>query len=462
MEANYILVILMFVTFIGLLFTGVPVGYVLGGVALLFSFLGYLSDMYLDTMTGLDFNALGMLGDRIFQMMSNWVLVAIPLFIFMGLMLDRSGIAEQMMLAIQDLFGKIKGGLAVTVALTGIILAASTGIIGASVVLLALLSLPAMLNQGYSKSLATGTVAAAGTLGILIPPSIMLVVMADQLALPVGDLFMGALFPGLVLGSLYIGYILIYGLVFPQGAPLPEGGSQKLSLSVLFRVVKTILPPVALVFLVLGTIFFGIATPTEASGMGALGASLLALFNRKLNLNTIKEVALGTFKITGFIFGIWVGATVFALVMRLLGGDELIEMTLTSLPFGPYGVVLVILAAVFFLGFFLDWIEICLIILPLLGPVVTKLGLGFDGQGVVDNPELVWFTVLVAVTLQTSFLTPPVGPSIFFLQGVAPSDIKLQDIYKGVVPFIVLQLIGLAVVMIWPQLVIWLPITAYR
>jgi len=461
-EANYILVILMFVTFIGLLFTGVPVGYVLGGVALLFSFLGYLSDMYLDTMTGLDFNALGMLGDRIFQMMSNWVLVAIPLFIFMGLMLDRSGIAEQMMLAIQDLFGKIKGGLAVTVALTGIILAASTGIIGASVVLLALLSLPAMLNQGYSKSLATGTVAAAGTLGILIPPSIMLVVMADQLALPVGDLFMGALFPGLVLGSLYIGYILIYGLVFPQGAPLPEGGSQKLSLSVLFRVVKTILPPVALVFLVLGTIFFGIATPTEASGMGALGASLLALFNRKLNLNTIKEVALGTFKITGFIFGIWVGATVFALVMRLLGGDELIEMTLTSLPFGPYGVVLVILAAVFFLGFFLDWIEICLIILPLLGPVVTKLGLGFDGQGVVDNPELVWFTVLVAVTLQTSFLTPPVGPSIFFLQGVAPSDIKLQDIYKGVVPFIVLQLIGLAVVMIWPQLVIWLPITAYR
>jgi len=461
-EANYILVILMFVTFIGLLFTGVPVGYVLGGVALLFSFLGYLSDMYLDTMTGLDFNALGMLGDRIFQMMSNWVLVAIPLFIFMGLMLDRSGIAEQMMLAIQDLFGKIKGGLAVTVALTGIILAASTGIIGASVVLLALLSLPAMLNQGYSKSLATGTVAAAGTLGILIPPSIMLVVMADQLALPVGDLFMGALFPGLVLGSLYIGYILIYGLVFPQGAPLPEGGSQKLSLSVLFRVVKTILPPVALVFLVLGTIFFGIATPTEASGMGALGASLLALFNRKLNLNTIKEVALGTFKITGFIFGIWVGATVFALVLRLLGGDELIEMTLTSLPFGPYGVVLVILAAVFFLGFFLDWIEICLIILPLLGPVVTKLGLGFDGQGVVDNPELVWFTVLVAVTLQTSFLTPPVGPSIFFLQGVAPSDIKLQDIYKGVVPFIVLQLIGLAVVMIWPQLVIWLPITAYR
>ena len=462
MEINFILVILMFVTFIGLLFTGIPVGYVLGGVALLFSLLGYLSDMYLDTMTGLDFNTIGMVGDRIFQIMSNWVLVAIPLFIFMGLMLDRSGIAEDMMLAMQDLFGKIKGGLAITAALTGIILAASTGIIGASVVLLALLALPAMLKQGYSKSLATGTVAAAGTLGILIPPSIMLVVMADQMGLAVGDLFMGAVFPGLVLGSLYIGYILLYGLINPKGAPLPKNDGQKLGFAVVFKVFKTILPPAALVLLVLGTIFFGIATPTEASGMGALGASLLALLNGKLNLKTIKEVALGTYKITGLIFCIWIGATIFALVMRLLGGDELIEKALTALPFGPYGVVLVILGAVFLLGFFLDWIEICLIILPLLGPVVTKLGFGFDGQGVVDKPELVWFTILVAVSLQTSFLTPPVGPSIFYLQSVAPSDIKLMDIYKGVVPFIILQLIGLGLVILWPQLVIWLPIVAYR
>jgi tripartite ATP-independent transporter DctM subunit len=222
METNHILCIFMFGTFIGLLFTGIPVAYVLGGVALLFTLIGYYSDLYLDTMTGLDFNTLGMVSDRVFQMMSNWVLVAVPMFIFMGLMLDRSGIAEKMMLAMQELLGKIKGGLAITVAVTGIILAASTGIIGASVVLLGILSVPAMLKQGYSKSLAAGTVAASGTLGILIPPSIMLVVMADQLALSVGDLFMGALFPGLILGGLYIAYIVIYGLVKPEGAPLPS------------------------------------------------------------------------------------------------------------------------------------------------------------------------------------------------------------------------------------------------
>jgi tripartite ATP-independent transporter DctM subunit len=461
MEANYVLVILMFLTFIGLLFTGIPVGYVLGGVALLFSLIGYLSDMYLDTMTGLDFNTLGMVGERVFQMMQNWVLVAIPMFIFMGLMLDRSGIAEKMMLSMQELFGRVKGGLAITVALTGIILAASTGIIGASVVLLGILSLPAMLSQGYSKSLATGTVAASGTLGILIPPSIMLVVMADQLALSVGDLFMGALIPGIILGGLYIAFIVIYAIVRPQDAPLPSD-QQPLNWSTVIKVLKTIIPPAGLVFMVLGSIFAGIATPTEASGMGALGAMLLALLNGKLTVANIKEVSQGTFKITGFIFCIWVSATVFALVMRLLGGDELIEMTLTALPLGPYGIVVVILLAVFILGFFLDWIEICLIILPLLAPVVASLNLGIDGQGVVDNPEMVWFTVLVAVTLQTSFLTPPVGPSIFFLQGVASDKVKLIDIYKGVVPFIILQLIGLTVVILWPQLVIWLPIVAYR
>jgi len=460
METNHILCIFMFGTFIGLLFTGIPVAYVLGGVALLFTLIGYYSDLYLDTMTGLDFNTLGMVSDRVFQMMSNWVLVAVPMFIFMGLMLDRSGIAEKMMLAMQELLGKIKGGLAITVAVTGIILAASTGIIGASVVLLGILSVPAMLKQGYSKSLAAGTVAASGTLGILIPPSIMLVVMADQLALSVGDLFMGALFPGLILGGLYIAYIVIYGLVKPEGAPLPSD-YQPVGWSVLFKVLKTVIPPAALIFIVLGSIFFGIATPTEASGMGALGAMLLALLNGKLSLSTLKEVSLGTFKITGFIFGIWLGATVFALVLRMLGGDELVEMSLTSLPFGPYGVVLIILFAVFLLGFFLDWIEICLIILPLLAPVVEKLGLNIDGQGVVENPAMVWFTVLVAVTLQTSFLSPPVGPSIFFLQGVT-KEVKLMDIYKGVVPFIILQLIGITVVLLWPQLVVWLPVVVYR
>jgi tripartite ATP-independent transporter DctM subunit len=461
MEANDYLVILMFLTFIGLLFTGFPIAFVLGGVAMLFTLVGYLSDIYLGTITGLDFNVVGMLANRIYKLMDNWVLVAIPMFIFMGMMLDRSGIAESMMKSMQDLFGKVRGGLAITVTLIGVILAASTGIVGASVVLLALLSIPVMLHQGYKKTLALGTVAASGTLGILIPPSIMLVIMADQLALAVGDLFMGAVFPGLILGSLYITYILVYGMLRPQVAPLSKE-RRPFKLRMIWDVLKTVLPCFGLIIAVLGSIFAGMATPTEASGVGALGATLLAWYNRRLTLAVIKEVVVYTFKTLGFIFGIFIGATCFALVLRLLGGDEFIESALTGLPIGPYGVLIVILVAVFFLGFFLDWIEISLIILPLLGPVISSLGIHIDGYGVVDNPELIWFVVLVAVSLQTSFLTPPVGFSIFFLMGVATEDTTLSDIYRGIVPFVILQLIGLAIVMIWPQLVVWLPAVAYR
>jgi len=461
MEANDYLVILMFLTFIGLLFTGFPIAFVLGGVAMLFTLVGYLSDIYLGTITGLDFNVVGMLANRIYKLMDNWVLVAIPMFIFMGMMLDRSGIAESMMKSMQDLFGKVRGGLAITVTVIGVILAASTGIVGASVVLLALLSLPVMLHQGYKKTLALGTVAASGTLGILIPPSIMLVIMADQLALAVGDLFMGAVFPGLILGFLYITYILVYGMLRPEVAPLSKE-RRPLKLRMIWDVLKTVLPCFGLIIAVLGSIFAGMATPTEASGVGALGATLLAWYNRRLTLAVIKEVVVYTFKTLGFIFGIFIGATCFALVLRLLGGDEFIESALTGLPVGPYGVLIVILVAVFFLGFFLDWIEISLIILPLLGPVISSLGIHIDGYGVVDNPELIWFVVLVAVSLQTSFLTPPVGFSIFFLMGVATEDTTLNDIYKGIVPFVILQLIGLAIVMIWPQLVLWLPAVAYR
>ncbi|KIX12759.1 TRAP transporter large permease [Dethiosulfatarculus sandiegensis] len=460
MEVEHILVIAMFLTFIGLLFTGFPIAFVLGGVAMLYSLVGYLADIYLDTATGLDFNMIGMVVNRIYKLMSNWVLVAIPMFVFMGLMLDHSGIAERMMKNMQDLFGKVRGGLAITVALIGIILAASTGIIGASVVLLGVLSLPAMLRQGYSKTLALGTVAASGTLGILIPPSIMLVIMADQLSLSVGDLFMGAVFPGVILGALYIAYILITGLVKPQSAPLsPE--LRPLNMKVFIDVLKTIIPPAGLILLVLGSIFAGMTTPTEASGVGALGAMLLAAYNKRLSFKVIKQVTIDTFKTTGYIFGIFVGATCFALVLRLLGGDELIENALTGLPLGPYGIVAVILAVVFLLGFFLDWIEISLIILPLLAPVIKSLGFEIDGYGVVDNPELVWFTILVAVTLQTSFLTPPVGFAIFFLQGVAPKECTLMDTYKGVIPFVILQVTGLALVTLWPQLAVWLPAIAY-
>jgi tripartite ATP-independent transporter DctM subunit len=460
MLINDYLVIAMFLTFIVLLFTGYPIPFVLAGVAALFTLIGYLADIYLDAFTGLDFMYVGMVVNRIYKLMDNWVLVAVPMFIFMGLMLDRAGVAEKMMLSMQDLFGKVRGGLAVTVALIGIILAASTGIIGASVVLLGLLSVPAMLKQGYAKPLAVGTVCGAGTLGILIPPSIMLVIMADQLGLSVGDLFMGAVIPGLILGTLYVTFILLYCYLFPQKAPLSED-RRPISLGVVWNVIKTILPTAGLIFAVLGSIFIGVTTPTEASGVGALGATILAVWNKKLNFKVIKEVTYGTFNTTGYIFGIFIGATCFALVLRGLGGDELIERALTGLALGPYGVMAIILGSVFLLGFFLDWIEITLIILPLLAPVVSNLGIPVDGYGVVDNPALIWFCILVAVSLQTSFLTPPVGFAIFYLKGVAPEGVKLIHIYQGVVPFIILQLIGLIIVALWPQIVIWLPAMAY-
>ncbi len=460
MEFNDYLVIGMFLTFIPLLFTGFPVAWVLGGISIWFTFVGYFSDRYFGTWTGLDYLTLGMSVNRIYKFMDNWVLVAMPMFIFMGLMLDRSGIAEKLMKSMQNLFGRIRGGLAVTVTTIGIILAASTGIIGASVVLLGLLSLPTMMKQGYSRSLALGTIAGSGTLGILIPPSIMLVIMADQLALSVGDLFMGAVFPGIILGALYIGYILICCFLNPDSAPLdPE--RKPLEVKILWDIFKSVLPPVLLIVAVLGSIFAGITTPTEASGVGALGATILAFINKKLDWKVVVEVMKACFNTTAYIFAIFLGATCFALILRSLGGDELIERSLTGLPFGPYGIMTVILGAVFLLGFFLDWIEITLIVLPLIAPVVSALGFEINGHGVVDKPELIWFVMLIAVTLQTSFLTPPVGFALFYLKGVCPPEIKLTDIYKGVIPFIILQLVGLAIIILWPQIVIWLPAVAY-
>ncbi len=460
MEICDYLVIAMFLTFIGLLFTGYPIALVLAGVSALFALVGNLADIYLDAGTGLNFFYIGMVVNRIFKLMDNWVLVAVPMFIFMGLMLDQSGVAEKMMSSMQDLFGKVRGGLAVTVSLIGVILAASTGIIGASVVLLGLLSVPTMLKQGYDKPLAVGTVCGAGTLGILIPPSIMLVIMADQLGLSVGDLFMGAVFPGVILGAMYVGFILLYCYLKPDKAPLSDE-RRPFSIKVVWKVFKAVLPTGGLIIAVLGSIFAGITTPTEASGVGALGATVLAAFNKRVNFQVIKKVTYGTFNTTGYIFGIFIGATCFALVLRGLGGDELIERALTGLPLGPYGVMAVILGSVFLLGFFLDWIEITLIVLPLLAPVVSSLGIEVNGYGVIDDPALIWFCILVAVSLQTSFLTPPVGFAIFYLRGVAPEGVELIHIYKGVVPFIILQLIGLLIVAIWPQLVIWLPAIAY-
>jgi tripartite ATP-independent transporter DctM subunit len=284
--------------------------------------------------------------------------------------------------------------------------------------------------------------------------------MADQLALSVGDLFMAAVFPGLMLGTLYLVYILTVSYLKPEVAPIPEN-RRPLDKRVLFDVLKSLLPPLTLIFCVLGSIFAGIATPTEASGVGALGATLLAFFNKKLNFKVIHEVLMSSYKTTGYIFAIFIGATIFSLVLRELGGDELISKSLTGLPFGPYGVLLVILAIVFLLGFLLDWIEITLIVLPLLTPVIAGLDFQVDGYGVIDQPVLVWFVMLIALTLQTSFLTPPVGFALFYLKGVCPPEIKLTDIYKGVTPFIILQLVGLTILILVPAISTWLPAVVY-
>jgi tripartite ATP-independent transporter DctM subunit len=461
------LVVTMFVTFIALLFTGYPVAWTLAGVGVAFCGLAFLFDNGLmnwtgleETLTGLDYLTLGAVVNRVYATMSNAVLVALPMFIFMGLMLDESGVAEKLMTAMQRLFGKTRGGLAITVTMIGIILAASTGIIGASVVLLGVLSLPAMMNQKYSPTLASGVVAASGTLGILIPPSIMLVIMADQMALSVGDLFMAAVFPGVIIGGLYLTYIFIIALIKPEVAPVPKGAKSP-DWEAVKAVLIAVIPTLGLILAVLGSIFAGLATPTEASGIGALGATLLALGYRKLTLKKLVNVLVSTFNTTAYIFAIFLGATVFSYVLRELGGDELIEHLIAATGFGPNGTILFILFLVFLLGFFLDWIEITLIVLPLMRPIVNGLGMDIPGFGVIDEPSLVWFVILVAVTLQTSFLTPPVGFALFYLKGVAPKEITLMHIYRGVVPFVLLQLTGLALVFLWPALATWLPSVAY-
>ncbi len=448
MAPNEILAILMFVSFIALVFTGFPVAWILGGLSVLFTAFAIVLDVDFNLAIGMNWGYTSITVDRIWNVMENWVLVALPMFIFMGLLLDRSGIANQLMTSFARLFGGIRGGLAITVTLIGILLAATTGIIGASVVLLALMGLPAMLDQGYDKSLAAGTVCAVGTLGILIPPSIMLVLMADRMAMSVGDLFLGAVFPGVLLGGLYVIYLLGYGLVNPDGAPAAK--HDPMDWAAVKDLVVAIIPPAFLILAVLGSIFLGVATPTEAAGMGAAGALFLAWIKKRLNRGVMNDVLFATSKTTAFIFAVLIGATAFSLVLRGLGGDQLIERALLGLPFGATGIVISILFATFLLGFFLDWIELTLIILPLVSPVVT--GLGFDP---------VWFTILFAVCLQTSFLTPPVGFAIFYLKGVAPEGIDVLTIYRGVAPFIVLQLIGLLIIFNWEALVTWLPAKSY-
>ena len=448
MPANEVLAIGMFLSFILLVFTGFPVAWILGGLAVIFSALSLILEADFSIQTGLDWNYTSLSVERIWNVMENWVMVALPMFIMMGLLLDRSGIANDLMRNFSKLFGGIHGGLAISVALIGLLLAASTGIIGASVVLLALLGLPVMLKEGYDQSFASGTICAVGTLGILIPPSIMLVLMADRMAMSVGDLFLGAVFPGLVLTSLYIIYIILFGLL--QSGKAPAATQEQFSRTDLYNLCRSILPPLFLIVAVLGSIFFGIATPTEAAGVGACGALLLTFINKKFESSMLKEVLQETTRTTAFIFAILLGATAFSLVLRGLGGDELIERSLLGLPFGSTGIIVCILLATFLLGFFLDWIELTLIVLPLVSPVVNALG--FDP---------IWFTILFAVCLQTSFLTPPVGFAIFYLRGVAPPEVDIKGIYRGVMPFVLLQVIGAIIIFNFSSLVTWLPQQAY-
>ncbi len=432
------------------IFTGFPVALVLGGLGLAFGLIGVAVGEF----RLVHFNALPL---RIYAgSVENIILVAIPMFIFMGTMLEKSGIAEDLLYTLQILTRRLPGGLALSVTLLGTILAATTGIIGASVVLLTLMALPEMLRRGYSARLATGTIASSGTLGILIPPSIMLVLMADQLSVPVGVLFTGALMPGLVLAGLYVVYIMTKATLQPHLAPPMARDDDLQLIQLLGMVIKTFIPPVFLIVLVLGSIFAGWATPTEASGIGAVGATLLAIFKRRLSYAVLKDVCHRAAVTNAMIFGIFVGATCFSLVFKRLGGDYLIEELINSLGVGPWAILGMIMLVVFLLGFFLDWIEITLIVLPIFAPIIEAL----DFSGHIADPKMMlpWFAILLAVNLQTSFLTPPFGFALFYMKGAAKS-VKIQEIYRGIIPFVALQLIGLGLCVIFPEIVTWLPQT---
>ncbi len=432
-----------------LLFSGYPVAFVLGGVGLAFGFIG----MYFDVFSFIQFfNLLPRIWGGIAE---NLVLTAIPMFIFMGTMLERSGVASDLLHCLQVLLRRVPGGLALSVTLMGTIMAATTGIIGASVVMMTLLALPVMVQRSYNMPLATGTIAASGTLGILIPPSIMLVIMADLLARSVGNLFVAAIIPGFMLAAFYMIYILVLCGFKPKLAPpLPKEEGPETILGIVILVLRSFVPPLFLVFLVLGSILFGWATPTEAAGVGGAGAILLAAVNRRLNFSVMKDVLERSALTGGMLFGIFLGATCFSYVFRALGGDDIVIDLVESTGFGPWGLLLILMAIVFFLGFFFDWIEITLIVLPVFSPIISALDFGNH----VESLEVTyWFAILLAVNLQTSFLTPPFGFALFYMKGVAPPEVRIQQIYKGIIPFVLLQLTGLGLIMAFPDIALWLP-----
>ncbi|MFH0909728.1 MAG: TRAP transporter large permease subunit [bacterium] len=426
----------MFITVLVMIFSGYPVAFSLGGTALVFAGIGVGFGF-------LDWHFLFAMPERVFGFMSNYVLLAVPFFIFMGTILERSGLAEDLLETIGTLFGPVRGGLAFAVILVGTLLAAATGVIGASVVAMGMISLPVMLRYGYSRTLATGVIAASGTLGQIIPPSIVLVVLGDQLGVSVGDLFFGSLIPGLCLSGMYALYVGAVALFRPAAAPaLPLEVRKERGANLLRHVCLAMAPPLLLILVVLGSIFAGVATTTEAGALGALGAMLLALSKRRLKLAALKDTMDATSRMTTMVMMLLIGSAAFSLVFRGFNGDLWVEDLLTSLPGGKIGLLFAANLSIFILGFFIDFFEICFIIIPLIVPAARALGI-----------DMVWFGVMIGINLQTSFLTPPFGFALFYLRSVTPPDVKTSDIYRGVVPFIIIQLIGLALVILFPGLV---------
>jgi len=430
---------LMFVTAFALIFSGYPVAFSLAGTALAFAALGV-------SMGLTDWGLMYAFPERVFGVMSNYVLLAVPFFVFMGTMLEKSKLAEDLLTTMGALFGSVRGGLALSVVVVGALLAAATGVVGASVVAMGLISLPVMLRYGYDPRLASGVICASGTLGQIIPPSVVLVVLADQLGVSVGDLFVGSLVPGILLATMYGIYVLVMAWLRPEWAPaLPPEARAERGVALLMRVVKVMIPPLLLIVLVLGSIFFGVATPTEAGALGAVGAMGLAAANGRLTLESVRGAMDETARLTAMVVFLLVGSTVFSLVFRGLDGDLWIEALLTGLPGGKLGLLLVSNLVIFLLGFFIDFFEIAFILLPLLVPAAKLLGI-----------DLVWFGVLIGMNLQTSFLTPPFGFSLFYLRGVAGQQVTTGDIYRGAIPFIGIQALGLLLVALFPGLVTWL------
>jgi len=421
----------MFATLMIMLLLGYPVAFTLGAIALLFG----------SIFLGLDF--FNLLPLQIWGTMNNFTLLAVPLFIFMGVTLDKSGLAEDLLETMGLLFGKIRGGLAVSVVIVGALLAATTGIVGATVVTMGIIALPTMLKRKYSPLLASGTIAASGTLGQIIPPSIILILLGDVMGVPVGRLFVGAVIPGTILVTLFLLYILCLAWVKPEVAPALENNE---SGNLFKKTIFTLFPLLLLVIGVLGSIFAGIASPTESAAVGALGAMILSAAHQQLTMKNLKAAMQLTVRLTSMVFMILIGAVAFGLVFRGMGGDTLVREIMTNIPGGIWGFLFVSMFLIFILGFFLDFLQICFIVVPIIAPIANLLGI-----------DLLWLAVLIALNLQTSFLTPPFGFSLFYLKAVAPPEIRIQDIYRGIIPFVMIQILTLILLIMFPLLVTWLP-----